>query len=113
MKTISTILFLLLSTVAFSQEEVAKATFNESKITSLIYSVDSIKELKSINWDDVKEIFNQNENKEEYIVLGFNVKDKEKESEFKNTLEVKGKLSDLDGTIEIAKKMIRVIEKIK
>lgn len=113
MKKISTILFLLLSGVVFSQKNVTTATVTESKITSLVYSVDSVKELKNINWGDVKEIFNNNENKEEDIIIGFRLNNKEKDSELEfKSVEVKGKLSDLDGTIEMAKKMIKVIENL-
>ena len=114
MKKISTILFLLISGLLFSQSEAPIATLKESKIISLVYSVDSLEELKTINWDDVKEIFNRNENKDESIVLGFKVKRDVNDSEpkFKHSVEVKGKMSDLEGTIEITRKMIKVIEKL-
>jgi len=114
MKKISTILFLLISGLLYSQSEAPTTTIKESKITSLVYSVDSVEVLKTINWDDVKEIFNRNENKDESIVLGFKVKSDTNDSEpkFKHSVEVKGKMSDLDGTIKITRKMIKVIEKL-
>jgi len=34
------------------------------------------------------------------------------EPKFKHSVEVKGKMSDLDGTIKITRKMIKVIEKL-
>lgn len=112
MKNISIILFLLLNTVVFSQNEVA--TFKESKVTSLIFTVDSVDELKTIDWDDVEEILKKNENTDESIILGFKVKNQEKDSglKFKHSFEVKSKVSDLEGVIEFAKKVIKVIVKI-
>ena len=114
MKKIITVLLFCLSTMIHSQEDITTAEIDENKITSLIYSVDSIEELKSINWNDVKEIFNSNKDNKEMIVLGFKVKDNQKNSKlkFKHSFEVKGELSDLDGTIEMAKKMIKVIENL-
>lgn len=114
MRKIITVLMMFISGFSFSQEEHAAIYTNEENTTSLIFSVDSIEELKTIKWDDVKEIFNGNSNKEKKIVLGFKVKNDKKDSKlkFKHFFEVKGKLSDIDGSIELARKMIKVIEKI-
>ena len=115
MKKIITILLISFSTILFSQEDITMAEMNENKVTSLIFSVDSTDELKSINWVDVKEIFKNNKDENEKVVLGFKVKDNKSNSKlkFKHSFEVKGKLSDLDGTIEMAKKMIKIIETYK
>lgn len=95
----------------FSQETVT-AQVKESKITSLIYTVDSLEELKTINWDDVKEIVNDNEEK---VTLGFRVKnDKSKRNtlKFKHSFEIKSDVEDIDSSIDIAKRIIKVLEKI-
>ena len=78
MKKIITILLISLSTIIYSQEDNTTAEIKESNLTTLIFSVDSVKELKSINWNDVKEIFNENTNKKEKVVLGFKVRIKKR-----------------------------------
>ncbi len=62
----------------------------------------------------MKEVFKNNENTDESIILGFKVKNREKDSglKFKHSFEVKSKVSDLEGVIELAKKVIKVIVKI-
>ena len=110
MKKVSVILLLLISVVTYSQNSGTTAEIKKSTLTKLIYTVNSIEELKSINWNDVKDIFKE-DNKEETIVLGFKVKGINKE-EIKHSFEVKGKVSDIDNTIEITKKVIKVITKL-
>lgn len=114
MKKVITALLICLSSVFYAQENAATLNVNDSNVTSLVFSVDSVDELKSINWDDVKEIFKGNTNKDEKVVFGFKVKDNTEKSKvkIKHSFEVKGKLSDIDNTIALAKKMIKVIENI-
>ncbi|WP_064965681.1 hypothetical protein [Tenacibaculum ovolyticum] len=107
MKKIINILLVCMSGVISSQENIRTAEIKESNINSLIFSVDAIKELKSINWNDIKDIFNENRNKDKKIILGFNVKNNSMHG-----FEVKGSLSDLEETIKITKKLIQVIEKL-
>ncbi|PKH50542.1 hypothetical protein CXF68_07455 [Tenacibaculum sp. Bg11-29] len=104
MKKNITILLVCISGVISSQENITTAEIKESNINSLRFSVE---ELKSINWNDIKDVFNENINKDKKIILGFNVKNNNIHS-----FEIKGSLSDLEGTIEIAKKVIKVIEKL-
>lgn len=96
MKKVIVILLLLISVVTYSQNPGATAEIKENSVTKLIYTVNSNEELKSINWSDIKDIFKE-DSKEETIVLGF---------------KVKGKVSDIDNTIEITKKVIKVITKL-
>jgi hypothetical protein len=114
MKKIITILLISMSSIIFSQEDVTTAEIKDSNVNSLIFSVDSIEELKSINWDDIKDIFKKNTDKDKKVILGFNVKNDDKNSsrKFKHSFEAKGKLSDMEETIEMTKKMIKVIENL-
>ncbi|WP_237274681.1 hypothetical protein [Tenacibaculum ovolyticum] len=107
MKKIINILLVCISGVISSQENIRTTEIKESNINSLIFSVDTIKELKSINWNDIEDIFNENTNKDKKMILGFNVKNNNI-----HYFEVKGSLSDLKGTIKITKKVIQVIEKL-
>ncbi|WP_028887914.1 hypothetical protein [Tenacibaculum ovolyticum] len=72
-KNINTLL-VCMSGVIYSQENITIAEVKESSINSLIFSVDTIKELKSINWNDINDIFNENTKKHKKIILGFNIK---------------------------------------
>lgn len=118
MKKIITILLISLSSIIYSQEDnTTTAEIEESNITTLttlVFTVDSIKELKSINWDDVKEIFNENTDKEEKVILGFKVKNNKKDSslKYKHSFQVEGKLSDLNETIKVVKKTIKILENL-
>lgn len=114
MKKIITILFISLSSIIYSQEDNTTAEIKESNITTLIFSVDSVKELRSINWNDVKEIFNENTNKKEKVVLGFKVKNNKKNSnlKYKHSFQVEGELTDLNETIKVVKKTIKIIENL-
>ena len=112
MKNIVIILFLLTTNLILAQEDVTTAKFSESNMTSLVYTVDSIDELNEINWSDIKTMFDNNKN--ETIVLGFKVKSDKKNDtlKFKQSFKVEGKLEDLDGTIKITKKVIKLLQKL-
>ncbi|CAM1351745.1 hypothetical protein [Tenacibaculum insulae] len=114
MKNIIIILFLLTANLILAQEDVTSAKFTESNITSLVYTVGAVEELNEINWNDIKGIFDENTNKNEIIVLGFKVKNATKNdtSKFKHSFQVEGKLEDIDGTIKITKKVIKLLQKI-
>ncbi len=114
MKKIITILLICLSSIMYSQEDNTTAEIKETNVTTLIFSVDSVKELKSINWNDVKEIFNENTNKKEKVILGFKVKNNKKNSnlKYKHSFQVEGELSDLSETIKVVEKTIKVIENL-
>ncbi|WP_275315725.1 hypothetical protein [Tenacibaculum bernardetii] len=115
MKKIITILLISLSSIIYSQEDnTTTAEIKESNITTIVLTVDSIKELKSINWDDVKEVFNENTDNEEKVILGFKVKNNKKDSnlKYKHSFQVEGKLSDLNETIKVVKKTIKILENL-
>lgn len=111
MQRLVIVLMLLFVSFFYGQDENASVIINESKITSLIYTVDSIQELKSVNWDDVIEIFKTNKKKDS-IVFGFRVKNLNKEKiKFKHSLTIKAEAENIDETIKIARNIITAIEK--
>lgn len=87
-------------------------TFSQSvdsvkiKASSLIYTVDSVNELETINWNEAKEFFEGNTEEEE-VTLGIKVKGlnkKKSKVKTKQSFEIKGKVKDLDKLIHIMKK---------
>ena len=75
----------------------------EAKITSLKYTSNSISELKSINWEDVKSIFDSN-NPEENIELSFEIDFKKSKNKLKSSFKVAGKTKNIDSIITMVKK---------
>lgn len=111
MKKLLLILFAFTLSVSYAQEKNdAKISFTESTVNSLMFSVDSPNEFKTINWKDIKEIFSENK-KIDSISLGFELK----KSPIRKThysFTIKGKSDDIDGLIKMSKKAIRVLNKI-
>ncbi|CAL2077402.1 conserved exported hypothetical protein [Tenacibaculum sp. 190524A05c] len=109
------VLFTFLSVLNMNaQKESAKAEFKDNTITSLVFTVDSVEELETIDWKDVKDIF-KNNNEQDSIKLGYRVRfneTKKHDHEFKHSFEIKGKAGDIDGSIKIAKKVIKVISNL-
>jgi hypothetical protein len=119
MKKLATLL-LLFSLSAFLAQNKSVA-INESidlntnaKITSVSYNVNSIKELESIDWNEIKEIFETNKD-EQIINLSFGI-DLKKPSHKKVTISgkfsVEGKTKDIDNLIEKSKKGIKGLVKM-
>ena len=74
----------------------------EVKMSSLIYTVDSVKELKEINWEEVRKSFEE-KGEDEEITLGCKVKNSDKEKskvDIKQSFIVTGKVKDLDKLIK-------------
>ncbi len=97
-----------------AQKESAKAEIIDNSITSLVFTVDSVEELETIDWKDVKDIF-KNNNEKDSIKLGYRVRfneTKKNDHEFKHSFEIKGKAGDIDESIKIAKKVIKVISNL-
>ncbi|AUC16205.1 hypothetical protein BTO06_14000 [Tenacibaculum sp. SZ-18] len=79
--------------------------FSKTKVekSSLVYTVESIEELKEINWNEVKESLKDKDENEE-ITLGCKVKGKDKDElkfETKQSFIITGKIKDLDKLINI------------
>ncbi|CAM1340203.1 hypothetical protein [Tenacibaculum amylolyticum] len=114
MNKILLLLMLLVAAKLSGQEEVTTAEIHNRKIISLIYTVDSLDELNTIQWDNIKEIVKDND-KEDKIAIGCNVKDenrKECEKKYKYKFVVRGKSEDIDHTITIAKRITKAIQKL-
>ena len=102
MKKILITILLIVAVNMFSQSS------NEIKVktSSLIYSVDSVSELETINWSEAKEFFEGNTEEEE-VTLGIKVNELHKKNskvKTKQSFEIKGKVKDLDKLIHIMKK---------
>ncbi len=79
---------------------------DEVKESALVFTVDSIKELKDIKWKEAKEFF-EGSNEEDEITLGCKVKRSKEEkskSTIKKSFQVSGKFKDLDKLIKIMSK---------
>jgi|TARA_R110000822_G_scaffold273279_1_gene395744 hypothetical protein len=114
MKKLFTLLMLLVSLITNAQEENTKVAYfkNEvSKITSLKMTTNSIKDLETINWKDVKSIFDKN-SPEEKVALSFEIDLKESKNKFKGSLTVSGPIKNLDSLIIRAKKTVKSLIRI-
>lgn len=100
-------LFLFLSTfILNAQEEKTNVSYfknTEAKVTVLNFTSNSISELKSINWKDVKSIFDSNKS-EETIELSFEIDLKESKNKLKSSFRVTGETKNIDSLIVIAQK---------
>lgn len=114
MRKILFITFLFASLFMNAQDKpIAEMNFTEATVNSLKFSVDSAKELKDINWDDIKEIFSENK-PEDLILLEFEVNYPKNKKEAKKSYKFtsKGKSKDIDNTISMAKKILKKLIKI-
>ncbi|MFD0993743.1 hypothetical protein [Tenacibaculum geojense] len=110
MKKIS-IVIAFLSVINLNAQKKNIAEYVQSKgVTSLIFTVDSSEELKTIKWNDVKEIF-ANNNKQDEVKIGCRVLSKSTENSNKE-FEIKGKVDDLDKLINMLKKATKLMVKL-
>ena len=111
MKKLLLILFAFTFSIVNSQEKQnAEINFTNTTVNSLKFRVDTKEELKSINWNDIKDIFLENK-KSDSISLAFELK-KNAKSKIHYSFIVKGKSNDIDGLISISKKAIKTLNKI-
>ena len=115
MKLITTIFLLFLFTITNAQNKVTLKN-EDVKLTSVTYTVKSISELKTINWNDVKELFTSN-NADDDIKLCVALQLPESKNKIKTSYTVAGKIKDLDDLIFKSKKgvqsIIRLTNKLK
>lgn len=111
------LLVLLLCTCSmFMHGQKEKTKFNssenaETKVTSLKYSSNSIKDLETINWEDVKSIFESNK-ENEVIKMIFEIDLKESKNKFKSSINFSGATKELDSLIIRSKKMLHALIRI-
>jgi len=88
----------------------------QAKITSLTFSVNSSADLKSINWETTKELFEINSN-EQQIQLIFKFDLLNSKNKMKGSFTVSGESKNIDNLIVKAKKgvkgLIKIIDKNK
>ncbi|TXD46394.1 hypothetical protein [Polaribacter sp. IC073] len=109
MKKLCTLLLLISSICSYSQEKktaVSDTKNIETKGTSLKFSSNSVKELESIEWNDLKSVFESN-NEDEIVNLIFEIDLNESENKFKGSFTVSGKTKNIDALIVKAKKMVK------
>lgn len=111
MKKITILLLFFFISSAKAQE--VKSS-NTSTVNSLKWTVGDKDKLNKIKWEKVKKMFEAN-SKSDTISLAFEVNDykKRKKLKTKYSLEVKGISENIDGLIDISKKTIKVLNKIK
>jgi hypothetical protein len=97
------------SMLMFGQEGKAKIKYSENaetKVTSLKYSSNSIKDLETIDFDGIKSIFSSNK-EDEVIKIIFEIDLKESKNKFKSSTTISGKTKELDSLIVRSKKMVK------
>lgn len=108
MRKILIVLSIICSTIVFAQRE---PILTKTAMVSLKWTVDSKQELAKIKWNDVREVFKDNV-KTDTISLAFELKDFKKKKP-KYSFQVKGKSEDIESLISMAKKGIKVLNRIK
>jgi hypothetical protein len=105
------LILLLCSCSMFMFGQVGKTSMHydenaETKVTSLKYSSNSIKELETIDFDGIKSIFSSNK-EDEVIKIIFEIDLKESKNKFKSAITVSGKTKELDYLIIRSKKLLK------
>lgn len=114
MKTLVTLLLLIFSLTSYSQNKNTAVEYSKdetTKITSLKFTTGLITELESINWEDIKSIFETNK-PEDKFEISFELDLKESKDKYKSSITVGGETKDLDSLIIISKKLIKSIIKL-
>ncbi len=113
MKVILLILLLSFSFFAYSQKNNLSIINEKSevKITAVSYAVNSAKELQSIDWKEIKEVFNSNKGSEK-IEMSFALNYPNFKYKIKSSIKVSGQTKDIDSLIFRAKKGVKSIIKI-
>jgi hypothetical protein len=103
----------LASTLIFSQKK--NSNENYMNVNSLSFTVDSSKELATINWQDIKDAFKQN-SPESNISLEIKLRTKEKQItklkvKYDFSYKVTGKAREIDSLVLRMRKAISFINK--
>jgi len=114
MKRVLTLLLLSASLFGFGQEEKTNVEYFKNvaaKVTSLKYSSNSIKELETIDWKEIKSIF-ESHKEDEIITMSFEIDLKESKHKFKSEITVSGESKLIDSLIAQSKKRLKRMIKI-
>tara|TARA_B110000046_G_scaffold169398_1_gene188484 strand:+ start:216 stop:584 length:369 start_codon:yes stop_codon:yes gene_type:complete len=101
------------SSLVFSQNK--NSSENYMNVNSLSFTVDSSKELATINWQDIKDAFKEN-NPESDIFLEIKLKTKDKlenkpKIKYDFSYKVEGKAREIDSLVLSIRKVINFINK--
>ena len=113
MKRIILLAAVFCSTALNAQEvkSIVKDTSTQSNITTLTFSVDSSSDFESINWEDIKEVF-ENNSEEQIVKLVFEIDLPKSKNKFKGSLTVSGESKKIDELLVRAKKRLKGLIKI-
>ncbi|TMM32346.1 hypothetical protein FDT66_02455 [Polaribacter aestuariivivens] len=114
MKKIITLLLFLTASVFYAQEitlENKKSLNSGVTVNSVSYMVDTIEELETIDWKNVKEVFESNK-PEDIVEMSFGMDLKKSKYKFKSSIKVSGESKNIDSLIIKAKKGVKSIIKI-
>jgi hypothetical protein len=119
MKKLTTVFLLLCTSFLIAQQKniainEAVTKDSEAKVTSISYSVNSAKELESIDWNAIKTIFKDNaQDVDIKMSFGINLKEPENSKmKVSGKFSVEGKSENIDDLIKISKKGINGLVKI-
>ena len=105
--------FLTISGYSQKKEKpIAEYNITDVKVTTLTFSVSTSKDLKSINWNDIKEIFKNNKNPKQEVELAFKFDLPESKNKISGEFKIRGKNKNLDDIIVRAKKGVKGLIKI-
>lgn len=107
------VIFIFTSVLAFSQDKMVRK--NETNTNSVSISVDSVKELETISWQDIKEAFVDND-PESLILLEIKVRSEEKLDDrskytYNFSYKTEGKSKEIDRLITQMKKGLNFINR--
>ncbi|MFQ3296509.1 MAG: hypothetical protein ACI921_000486 [Polaribacter sp.] len=110
------LILLLCSCSMFMFGQVEKTSIHydenaETKVTSLKYSSNSIRELETIDFDGIKTFFSYNK-EDEAIKIIFEIDLKESKNKFKSATTISGTTKELDSLIITSKKMLNALIRI-
>ncbi|ARV07442.1 hypothetical protein BTO04_12410 [Polaribacter sp. SA4-10] len=102
------------SSLFFSQNK--NSSKNYMNVNSLSFTLDSSKELATINWQDIKEAFKHNSPESNiFLEIKLNTKEKLKTKlkvKYGFSYKVEGKAREIDSLVLRMRKVIKVINKV-
>jgi hypothetical protein len=105
--------FLTISSYSQKNEKpIAEYNFTDVKVTMLTFNVSASEDLKSINWNDIKEIFKNNKNPKQEVELAFKFDLPESKNKISGEFKIHGENRNIDDIIVRAKKGVKGLIKI-
>ena len=111
MKKLLVAICLFTFTYGYSQKKGRSFKSLDAKVTAVSYSVSSIEELETIDWESAKEFFSENEDDVE-IKMSFEIDLKESKYKIKAKFSVGGESQEIDSLIVKSKKGIKGLIKL-